>query len=541
MPKILKLVFFFILFSSFYISSQETTEVVEDEFVEELNPFLKKNNSLLLTEMFTINIGIMKFKNVGNLQVIDPLDSESVVNSIKNELEKVKAIKLSRKAAVLKALNVYFNKIGDINNTEEEKENNKNEDHKEEMQFLKRKVFYSKENLEQNSVYEVFLKLRKDDDFGEIAKLWFENIENPFYIKNISEPFERILKSEEDICMMKKANDKGPLDFLFYGEIERIDNIYFVTINVYSALLNKKVEEFSYVADSETLSQKTAIQLRDVLSKIFLINYASLTINTNDEEIRIYLDSDYIGRNNVFIDYLLPGKYVITLKKEKYKNVIENITIMDFEEKKIELTMEEKEELQVVNFYIEPLGTKIFINSVFEARSPFKKALPKGDYVIFAKNDLYENHRYVFTIDDIKEEEKTIIFHLKSKDINNFFKLKKILYYTTFWNFTFSLIVTVPLIVFAVQTWYMYENGIKYILDYKESQIGQDTKLARDVLYGFAAAMITHTVVSLGLLFAALTNYLITLEKRDFIPIIEYYHNLEGEQGINLGMKIKLK
>lgn len=546
MPKILKLIFFFVLFSSFFLISQET-EVSEEDLNEELNPFLKKNNSSLLTEMFTVNIGIMKFKNVGNLQAIDPLDSENVVNSIKNELEKVRAIQLSRKAAVIKALNVYLNKTYGLDNKEEVKDdkkedNSRNEIDKEEMQFLKRKIFYSKENLEQTSVYEVFLKLRKNSDFNKIAKLWFENIENPFYTKNVSKPFDRILKSEEEICMMEKANNKGPLDFLFYGEIERIDNIYFITVYVYSALLNKKVEEFSFVADSETISQKVTSQIKDVLSKIFLINYASLNIDTNDKEIRIYLDNEYLGRNNVFVEYLTPGKYVITLKKEDYKNVVENISIAGFEEKKVELKMEEKEELQVVNFYIEPLGTKIFINSVFQARSPFKKALPKGDYIISAKNDLYENHRYVFNINEIKEEERTIIFHLKSKDINNYFKLKKTLYYVTFWNFTFSLVATVPLIVFAAQTWYMYKYGEANAQDdYRNSDIGRDTYYAYNILYGFAAAMTTHTIISLGLLFTALTNYLITLEKRDFIPIIEYYQNLEGDQGINIGMKIKLK
>ena len=31
------------------------------------------------------------------------------------------------------------------------------------------------------------------------------------------------------------------------------------------------------------------------------------------------------------------------------------------------------------------------------------------------------------------------------------------------------------------------------------------------------------------------------LEKRDFIPIIEYYKDIEGEEGVKLGLKIKLK
>lgn len=529
MSKIIKLIIIFLILSSFYIKAQET-EIVEEQLPDDqLNPFLRKNNSSLLTEMFTVNIGIMRFKNIGDLKAINPLDSENVVNSIKNELENVRAIQLSRKAAVLKAMNVYLSR-GDNTGDEVKRDN---------MEFLKRRIFYSKENLEETSVYEVFLKLRNKPDFEKIAKQWFENIENPFYIKNISEPFDRVLKSNEEICLMKKTKKNVPLDFLINGDIEKIDNIYFITVYVYSALLNKNVAEYSYIADKETLSQKTSSSIRDILPKIFLINYASLSINTNDEEIRIYLDSEYIGRNNVYIDYLIPGKYIITLKKEEYKNVNENIDILNFEEKKITLKMEEKEELQIVNFFIEPFGTKIFINSVFQARSPFKKALPKGSYVLSAKNDLYESHRYVFEINEVREEEeKNIAFHLKSKDIQTYFQLKKTLYYAAFWNFTFSLIVTVPLIVFAKQTWDMYYYSSE---DYRNSEIGRNTGTASNILYGFSAGMITHTTISLGLLFAAIANYLITLEKRDFIPIIEYYHNIEGEDGVTLGMKIKLK
>lgn len=532
MSKIIKLIFLFLILSSYIIRAQETKVIEEQLPDEKLNPFLRKNNSLLLTELFTVNIGIMRFKNIGDLRAINPLDSENVVNSIKNELEKVRAIQLSRKAAVLKAMNVYLSR-GD---------NTGDEIKKADMEFLKRRIFYSNENLEQTSVYEVFLKLRSKSEFEKIVKQWFENIENPFYITNISEPFDRILKSNEEICLMKTTKKNVPLDFLINGEIEKIDNIYFITIYVYSALLNKNVAEYSYITDKETLSQKTSSTIRDILPKTFLINYASLSINTNDEEIRIYLDSEYIGRNNVYVDYVIPGKYVVTLKKEEYKNVIENIDLLNFEEKKLELKMEEKEELQIVNFFIEPLGTKIFINSVYQARSPFKKALPKGSYILSAKNDLYENHRYVFEIKEIKvEEEKNIVFHLKSKDIQTYFQLKKNLYYTAFWNFTFSLIVTVPLIVFASQTWYIYANGSNNSNEYQDTDVGKNTLLARNILYGFSAAMITHTTISLGLLFAAITNYLMTLEKRDFIPIIEYYHNIEGEDGVTLGMKIRLK
>ena len=61
------------------------------------NHFLDKNDSIILKELFTVNIGIMKLKSVGNLQDIDPMDSQNVVNSIKNVLEKVPTIRLLKK------------------------------------------------------------------------------------------------------------------------------------------------------------------------------------------------------------------------------------------------------------------------------------------------------------------------------------------------------------------------------------------------------------------------------------------------------------
>lgn len=497
---------------------------------QELNQFLKSNDSTLLNEIFTVNTGIMKLKNLGNISQIDPLDAESVVNTIKNELENVRAVRLSKQAAVIKAIEVYLTK-----NQEDQDKTNK-------ASFFKRKVFYSSEKTDQSLVYEVFLELRKNNDFNQIVKQWFENLENPFYIQNISDPFDRILKNNEDICKNVKINEKGPIDFLVHGDIEKIDKLYFINIYFYSGLLKKNLAEVSFVSESKDIPSTTANKIRNILPKVFLINYASLEIETDDEETMIYIDTDYIGRNNVKVDYLVPGNYIVKLKKEGYKEKIENIKLTSFDEKKISTKIEEKEELQVVNFYIEPLGTKIFINSVYQGKSPFKKALSPGNYVISAKNDLYENHRYVFKIESISDEEKTLVFHLKSKDIKDYFNLKKTLYYVSFWNFTFSFVVTVPLLVFANQYWNIFSSGANAnggMDNYIATPQGAEYYKIYTTLWGLAFGMGAYTIIGLGWLFFALTDYLLTLEKKDFIPILDFYHNESGDSGVTVGLRYK--
>jgi hypothetical protein len=208
------------------------------------NIFLKENDSEILNDLFTLNVGVMNFRNIGDIQNIDPVDSETIVEVIKNELEDVKLARLNRKAATLKAIEVYLSRHGDVTSDIEKKAYSN-------LDFFKDKVYYSNDNTEQSLIYEVFLEFNKSTDFFQITKKWFENIENPLYSLNISEPFERILKKEGDICRTKTANDKGPLDFLFYGELEKIDNVYFVNIYAYSELLKRRVADIAFVAESK--------------------------------------------------------------------------------------------------------------------------------------------------------------------------------------------------------------------------------------------------------------------------------------------------
>ena len=67
------------------------------------NFFLEKEESVFLNKLFTLDIGIMKFKKNGNINDIKPLDSEEIMNSFKNEFELIQSVKLSDEEALLKA------------------------------------------------------------------------------------------------------------------------------------------------------------------------------------------------------------------------------------------------------------------------------------------------------------------------------------------------------------------------------------------------------------------------------------------------------
>jgi len=486
--------------------------------------FLDKYDSKHLDDIFTVNIGIMELKRVGKLSAISPIDSKNVIDTIKNVLDDVPAIKLSKKGAVLKASHIL---LGATTNA----------DDKLRIQFLRRKLFFARKNTSSTLIGQLFKEIRKNKNFYSIAKVWFENIESPIYSLKVGVPFSRQPVSEEDICMATKIKIKpdasdtyGPLDLLFHGEIERIGKLYVITIYVYSDLLKKEIYEFSVVAESEMINKTIGDKIRTIIPVLFHINYASLDVSSNDEDVRVYLDDNYIGRKDVSIPFLVPGPYVVTLKKENFENHLENISLAVNEKRQIELSVDQQKKLQLVNFHIEPLGTKIFVNAVFQGRSPFAKALPIGEYVISAKNDLFDDYRYVMKIEKVdKEKPLNVVFHLKSKEIKTQFSLKKSLYYIAFWNFTFSLVVTIPMAVLGYYFWDLYVDT---------SAIG-DYNTFNNVRTGTIITVI-YMGLSLGWLFYSLADYLLTLEKKDYIPILEYYQEPDGSEGLTIGMHFSL-
>jgi hypothetical protein len=490
--------------------------------------FIKRSDSTVLKDLFTLNVGIMDLKEIGKVNQINPIDRQNVSTSIKNVLESVPLVNLSNRDSIVKAINNYKAKLDDTGKTR--------------IDFLEKKIKFSNELVDRSYSYQFYLEMKNNGTFTSIAKNWYDNYDNPIYSLFVAKPFDRTFADDKTICEITKLTDSkgvardGNIDFLFSGEMEKIDNYYFIRIYIYSYLQNKLIDDFSLVADSENIKEKLTEKLLEEIPIIFSIKYASLKVNTEDEDASVYLNSSYIGKKNVEIDFIPPGNYVVILRKDNYEDKIENVQLSDLENKEIELKIENQKELQILNFNIEPLGTKIYINAVYEGVTPFSKALPKGKYIVSAKNDQYENYRYFLTISEVFSEPQNIVFQLKSKNIKSFFETKKILYYTSFWNFTFSLISFIPITVLSVE----YYN-LSGLIAEEETDYEKAIYNANITLFGLAYFFGVYTIVGLVWLIFSLSDYLITREKKDFIPIIDFQKDTKGSDALRLGFGIRLR
>ncbi|MCG8573018.1 MAG: PEGA domain-containing protein [Spirochaetes bacterium] len=299
------------------------------------------------------------------------------------------------------------------------------------------------------------------------------------------------------------------------------------------------LEKFSFIAENKDVTLQLKKELKKALPQIFSIPYASLNINTDDPETEIYINSNYAGKGSVYFPYLIPQNYVITLKKDGFEEKTVNLRPQDFEDKTINIKLDKEVEMQTVYFHIEPLGTQVFLNSIYQGTTPFKKALPKGRYIMTVKHKLYQNFRYVFNIEHIISQDLNILFHLQTRNLEKEHKRKKWLYYASFWNFTFSLTATVPIVVIAYRNF--YRSSALFSSDSVSSEINTQTYYNLYLSsYVLAFVFGAYTVLSMGWLFFALARYLLSMEKKDFIPILDFYKKQDGEELLTIGMSVNL-
>ncbi len=501
---------FLFLFHIFYLYSIEITPQL-----------LIEENSTILTEMFTVKIGVMEPQILGRVNSVSPLDISNIANNLKNSIDSVPAIELSKKASIYKAL-LYCQK------------KNKDENAKIRLQILGRRILYSSNSVPNALVTEVYKELIAINETKDFANKWFDNYISPNYVPKTSKTFPFVLNENRIICeTYPEVSTLGALDLLISGDVKRVDNLYFIFLYVYSYLEDRKIIEVNVVSDQDNMEARIKEKIQEIIPKIFLVRYGKLTVQS-EPDTYIYLNQFYMGKESVLIDFIVPGNYILSLKKDGYEDFVTNVSIKDWDVKSVEQNVVKQKEMQIINFSIQPYGSKIFINAVYEGRTPFKKALPIGEYVISSSNPLYESKRYLLNITSVDEEEKILLFHLKSKDLKTNFAIKKALYYTAFWNFTFSLVGTIVSVTFAYDYFNKYgimNSGYKKQLSENSNFHNQEMLdtialyySVQNALYGVAAFSIAYSALSIGWLFFSLFDYLSTKSKYDFVPILEFYN-----------------
>lgn len=508
------------------------------------NFFLEREDSEFLNKLFTVDIGVMKFKKNGNVNDIKPLDSEEIINSLKNEFELIQAIKLSEEEALLKAWS-FFKK----NTTSSSSSSPINVE-----QVLEDQIRYQKGNIfsKKKAVKILLSKMKASTDYAAISGKWYENYQKPVFSLNVQKIMERQVIPYKNIC----ENSSSPIDFLVTGEIEKIEQGYLVSLEFYSSLIDKTFYKGAFICRKESISKDVSDFIKQNAVKIFNVNYGVLELDTKKSDCEIYTESSYLGKQKIVLDYIVPGKYLFSFLVKGSSPYKEVIQVFPSEERKILVKPELRQCLQTVFFNIEPAGTKVFINSQFKGVTPFWDSLPVGEYILSTKtNSYHQDYRYFFRIDEVKDESLNFSFHLMTKDLSKEFKLKKGLYYSAFWNFTFSLVAMIPLTIIATDYYNKaalsseyYTSDAKSKLEanpdyvaapFIETEYGREIYNLSEALRFSAIGVAVYTVLSLGWLFYSLFDYINILEKKDFIPLISFYSTNE-EKGVFLGGQIPL-
>lgn len=504
------------------------------------NFFLEKEESDFLNKLFTVDIGIMRFKKNGNINDIKPLDSEEIMNSFKNEFELIQAVKLSDEEALLKAWS-FFKKTSTSTSV------NIDSVLEDQIRYQNGSIFSKKK-----AVKIVLTKMKASSDYVSISNKWYENYQRPVFSLNVLKFIERQVVPYKNIC----ENSSSSVDFLVTGEIEKIEQGYLVSVEFYSHLADKVFYKGAFVCHKESIAGDVSNFIKRNASKIFKVNYATLELDTKKDECEIYADYSYLGKQRITLDYIVPGKYLfsfLTKGSAAYKEVIE---VFPNEEKKVLVKPELHQYLQTVFFNIEPAGTKIFVNSQFRGITPFWDSLPEGEYILSTKTDSYhQDYRYSFNIKEIKDDDLNFSFHLMTKDLSKEFKVKKGLYYSAFWNFTFSLVTTIPLVIIATDYYNKASLSSEYYTNYVKSKMetdpdysavpfietdyGKEIYNLSEALRFLSIGIAVYTVLSLGWLFYSLFDYINILEKKDFIPLLSFY-STNDKSTLSIGGSVSL-
>jgi hypothetical protein len=495
------------------------------------NDFLENNSTKELIEIFTINVGIMRFKNVGNISEINPVDADNLVRSIRSTINNITAASLEPESALAKIVK-YLEKI----------QTNK----KDILMHLREKVIISPPSRRNKLIQEIMTHMNSTPSLQNIRNTWFENYNKPVYSIKTQEIIEYQIFDHKTISSKQTVQP----DILITGEIERIGSRYLIKILFYSSIKDQIIHQTALTSEPDKITETIENAFQSLAKLIFNINYSKLNIQTNPET-EIYINNKYIAKESIHIPFAAPGTYLLTLKEFQAPPITRVIEILPNEIKNVRITPDFIQNKQPYYINIEPVGTRIFINSQYRGTTPFRVELPKGEFVLTAKSsDLYEDYRYTLTVNEINSEEKTIQFQLMTKDISDYLKLKKNVYYAAFWSFTFSLTVTVPVTIVAVQYFNapnVFSNNAKNFFETtnsnkdveKTNKIWNDMIITSEILRFTSIGLALSTAVSLGWLFYSLFDYLKVHEKKDFIPILNFY-STPDQSGVIIGAAIPI-
>lgn len=195
------------------------------------------------------------------------------------------------------------------------------------------------------------------------------------------------------------------IDLLLYGTLERVDDFFFLSVEVYNRYTGTVVFKESTAAGSRELASRAEELIIKLTGVILGRPWASLRVETVPPSASIYLNGAFSGAGVIYRPYASPGTYTIEGRAPGYKTerVELELSPEDAGVLALELTEAERRTFMVET---DPPGADVYLASVWVGKSPVEVLYPGVPCRLEAVKDGY--HR-IFRILSAPPAENVIL------------------------------------------------------------------------------------------------------------------------------------
>lgn len=132
--------------------------------------------------------------------------------------------------------------------------------------------------------------------------------------------------------------------------------------------------------------------------------YGSISVNSNPQGARVYLDNAYKGNTPMNIRDVAVGRHNIRIILSGYEEWITNITVTPSKVERVSANLEEQTSTGSISINSDPRGADIYINDNYEGITPLNLTnLSSGDYTIKITMPDYEEWVSEVTVSSKRE------------------------------------------------------------------------------------------------------------------------------------------
>ena len=211
-------------------------------------------------------------------------------------------------------------------------------------------------------------------------------------------PLKFLSKSEDEDLLPPLVGPpekyETELEYLAAGSLEEVEGLLYFTFRLYSFVENRDLFLIRKAYLPEEADQFFVEAAAALAEHLLGREWGSISVES-EIPASLYLNGDLVGEQAAHIPFLLPGYYTLESVAPGYLTTVKGILLLPNEEKKVLLTMEKGEWLDL-SVLTTPPGADIFLGSRWIGATPWEGEVPpEYNRVTIRKDGYHEAIRFL--------------------------------------------------------------------------------------------------------------------------------------------------